>query len=339
MDRKEAIGNRAEQAIGRYLDLLRDALLDEHYLENELRIQHLLECVSTGEDVDYGRLANPVRYMATVLRQRQQERRTGELPSGDANISGSSDGLAYAGLGRFRLDHVQACLEKVREEGVEGDLVDSGTGRAGAAIFMCGFLEVHEMADRRVWVADSFESRGSAADFEFAHDFNTVRDGFARFGLLNDRVVFLQGPPSQTLAEAAVEDIALLRVASEDPEEVGAVLGALYDRVTSGGFVIVDGYGAPACEAAVDEFRSARGIVEPLERVDWSAAAWRKAATREDNARASRRHAPRAERHATATKDLGIVVVVFSTCAGRLAGRCTRCLAATSRGSTTSITR
>ena len=315
MDRKEATGDRAERAVRRYLDLLRDALLDEHYLENELRIEHLLECVSTGEDVDYGRLANPVRYMATVLRQRQQERRTGELPLGDASATGTSDGLAYAGLGRFRLNHIEACLEAIRDQGVEGDLVDSGTGRGGAAMFMCGFLAVHEMADRRVWVADRFDSRGSTEDFEFAHDFNTVRDGFARFGLLDDRVVFLQGPPSETLAGAAVGEIGLLRVASEDPEEVGAVLGALYDRVTPGGFVVVDGYGAPACESAVDEFRSARGIVEPLERVDWSAAAWRKPATGEDDATASTRRAPRAARaarEAAAIKDLGVVVVVYN---------------------------
>jgi cephalosporin hydroxylase len=311
MDRKEAVRDRAERAVRRYLDLLRDALLNEHYLENELRIEHLLECVSTGEDVDYGRLANPVRYMATVLRQRQQERRTGELPSGDTNGSGSSDGLAYAGLGRVRLNHIEACLEAIREEGVEGDFVDSGTGRGGAAIFMCGFLEAHEMADRRVWVADRFESRGSTADFEFAHDFNTVRDGFARFGLLDDRVVLLQGPPSQTLAEAAVGEIALLRVASEDPEEVGALLGGLHDRVASGGFVVVDGYGAPACESAVDEFRSTRGVVEPLQRIDWSAAAWRKGT----ETKAATQRAPRgvpAQHERTATRDLGVVVVVFN---------------------------
>jgi cephalosporin hydroxylase len=315
MDRKEAIGDRAERAVRRYLDLLRDALLDEHYLENELRIEHLLECVSTGEDVDYGRLANPVRYMATVLRQRQQERRTGELPSGDANGSGSSDGLAYAGLGRIRLNHIEACLEEIREEEVEGDLVDTGTGRGGGAIFMCGYLEAHEMANRRVWVADRFESGGSATAFEFARDFNTVRDGFARFGLLDDRVVFLQGPPSQTLPDAAVGQIALLRVASQDPDEIGAVLRTLYDRVTPGGFIVVDGYGAPAGEAAVDEFRAARGVSEPLTRVDWSAAAWRKPATRADDARTSTGRALRAahaEREPTATKDLSVVVVIFN---------------------------
>jgi cephalosporin hydroxylase len=311
MDAKGPSGDRAERATRRYLNLLRDALLNEHYLENELRIEHLLECVGTGEAVDYERLADPVRFMSTLLRRRQQERRAGELPSSGGNGSGGSDGWAYAGLGRLRLDHIQACLEAIHKGGVDGDLVDSGTGRGGAAIFMRGFLEAHEMTDRRVWVADRFEGHGSTSDFELARDFNTVRDGFARFDLLDDRLVFLQGPPAQTLGEAAVGNVALLRVASADPGEVEAILAALYDRVSPGGFVVVDGYGDPACEQAVDGFRSAREVIEPLERVDWSAAAWRKGEAREA-ARVSGRRAARVDAEATATKDLGVVVVVHN---------------------------
>jgi cephalosporin hydroxylase len=316
VETKGSPGDRAERAVRRYLDLLRDALLDEHYLENELRIEHLLECVTEGEEVDFDRLANPIRYMATLLRRRQQERHAGELPSDQASTGGSSHELAYAGLGRHRLDHLERCLEGIRDEEVTGDLVECGTGRGGAAIFMCGFVEAYEMQDRRVWVADRFEGSGSSGTengVRFARDFNTVRDGFARFGLLDDRVVFLQGPPSRTLGEAPIGDIALLRVSSEDPEEVAEVLGMLYDRVTSGGFVVVDGYGAPACEAAVDAFRSAGGMVEPPERVDWSAAAWRKPATHEP-ARSSTRRVPaaRAGREAAASKDLGVVVVVYN---------------------------
>jgi Macrocin-O-methyltransferase (TylF) len=46
--------------------------------------------------------------------------------------------------------------------------------------------------------------------------------------------------------------------------------------VSPGGFVIVDDYVLPPCAQAVDEFRAARGIDEPLERVDWAAVFWRK---------------------------------------------------------------
>ena len=111
----------------------------------------------------------------------------------------------------------------------------------------------------------------------FPPDLNIVREGFARFGLLDDRTIFLQGPPSQTLAEAPIVEVALLRVDSDDPEEVRDVLDAVYDRIVPGGFVVIDDYGNPECRAVVDGFRSQRGVAEPLERIDWSGAAWRKA--------------------------------------------------------------
>jgi cephalosporin hydroxylase len=317
VETKGSSEDRAERAIRRYLDLLRDALLDEHYLENELRIDHLLESIESGDDVDPGKLADPMRHMATALRLRQQERRSGGLPDTGGNGAEASDGLAYAGLGRFRLDHLERCLEAIRDEKVNGDLVECGTGRGGAGIFMCGFLEANEMPNRRVWVADRFESgrRGGRAGLRLARDFNTVREGFARFGLLDDRVVFLQGPPSQTLSEASIGGIALLRVDSRDPAEISAVFEALYDQVAPGGFVIIDGYGAPECETAVDEFRSAHGVAESLQRIDWSAAAWRKgtAGTTETSAgRKPTSRVRRAQRAQTATKDLGVVVVVHN---------------------------
>ena len=79
MDSKGLPRERDTRVARRYLDLLRDALLDEHYLENELRIEHLLECIETGKDVDSGKLSDPIRYMASALRVRRQERRTGAL--------------------------------------------------------------------------------------------------------------------------------------------------------------------------------------------------------------------------------------------------------------------
>jgi cephalosporin hydroxylase len=282
--------DRAARATRRYLDLLRDALLDQHYLENELRIEHLLECVSAGQAVDLDKLANPARYMPVPLRQLKQERQAGGLP-------GDGDGFALAPLGRVRLDQLAACLEVIHDEAVAGDLVDCGTGRGGAAIFMRGFLEAWEPAGPRVWVADRFDG---------AADLNAVRESFARFELLDDRVVFLQGPPARVLAEAPAGDIALLRVGSGDPQEVRAVLDATYDRVAAGGFVVVDTYGAPECQAAVDEFRAEHAVAEPLERVDWSAAAWRRSAG----------EAPRKARSAASqpvkTKDLSMVVVLYN---------------------------
>jgi cephalosporin hydroxylase len=311
--------DRVARAACRYLDLLRDALLDEHYLENELRIEHLLESISAGREADPKKLANPARHMAGALRRVQQERQAGELRGNEGSAAGRPDVLAYAGLGRVRLDHLRACLDVIRDGRIEGDLVEVGTGRGGAAIFMRGFLEAHEVCGPRVWVVDRFDGRGSpGADgrSRFPPDLNTVREAFARFGLLDDRAVFLQGLPPRTLSEASIGKVALLRVGSDDPDEVRAVLDALYDRVAPGGFVVADAYGAPDCQAAVDTFRSERGVVDPLERIDSSGAAWRKT-TQEARPAVGRPtsgalRAPPEAHESTATTELSVVIVVHN---------------------------
>jgi cephalosporin hydroxylase len=301
-----ALRDRAGRLIRRYLDLLRDALLDQHYLENEVRIEYLLECISTGNRVEEEKLANPARQMIAALRRKKQEREAGDLGTA------TSEALAYAAVGRVRLDHLEGCLDVIRNEGVEGDLVEAGTGRGGTAIFMRGYLDVHDVPDRRVWVADRFDgSRPGGEPARFPPDLNTVREAFASFDLLDERVVFLQGQPSQVLDEPGIDEVALLRLDSRDPGEVRAVLDALYDRVAPGGFVVVDGYGDDDCRASVESFRADRGILEALERVDASAAAWRKTPDGDPD-RAPGTARVDLEARPAATKDLGVVVVVYN---------------------------
>ena len=290
----------------RYLDLLRAALLDEHYLENELRIELMARALREGEDPHPKMLANPSRYMTRALRIRDRERAAGEVPSNRPDARETPPPLAYAGLGRTRLEHLETALEALRRDDVKGDLVDVGTGRGGAAIFMRGFLEAHAVPATRVWVVDRFDGRGAAArdgDPAFPPDLNTVREGFARFDLLDERVVFLQGEPSNVLADDRLAAISLLRVDGLEPAEVEAVLEAAYDRVVPGGFVVVDDYNSPDHQAAVDRFRAGRGITDPVERIDSSAGFWRKAEGR----RAATIAAPLGAR---ATKDLSVVIVV-----------------------------
>jgi cephalosporin hydroxylase len=173
---------------------------------------------------------------------------------------------------------------------------------------MRGFLEATETPGRRVWVVDRFTGEDDTAPEggpPFAVDLNTVRDGFARFGLLDDSVRFVQGEPASALADAALGEIALLRIDALPPGDVAELLRASYDRVAPGGFVVIDDYGADDCRAAVDGVRAELGIAEPLERVDWSAAAWRKGG--------GPKPAPASGPAATSEggADLSVVVVVY----------------------------
>lgn len=53
-------------------------------------------------------------------------------------------------------------------------------------------------------------------------------------------------------------------------------LEALYDRLSPGGFAIVDDYHLGPCREAVDDFRRARAVAEEIVDIDGLAAYWRK---------------------------------------------------------------
>ena len=43
------------------------------------------------------------------------------------------------------------------------------------------------------------------------------------------------------------------------------------DKVSVGGYVLIDDYGdIPAGKAAVEDFRAARGITDPIQTADWT---------------------------------------------------------------------
>src|SRR5271166_2249294 len=64
---------------------------------------------------------------------------------------------AHTMIGLKRLANLRSCVETVLDDGVPGDLIETGVWRGGATIFMRAILKAHGVADRVVWVADSFE--------------------------------------------------------------------------------------------------------------------------------------------------------------------------------------
>jgi len=64
------------------------------------------------------------------------------------------NGLTMVGL--LRLDDLQVCVESAVADGVDGDLIEAGAWRGGAAILMRAALDSLGADERTVWVADSF---------------------------------------------------------------------------------------------------------------------------------------------------------------------------------------
>jgi len=195
-------------------------------------------------------------------------------------------------IGLKRMANIRECVERVIADGVPGDLIETGVWRGGATIYMRAILKAHDVTDRVVWVADSFEGLPEYdgrydADIgdqhynvpELAISVEQVKENFRRYDLLDDQVRFLVGWFSETLPTAPIERLAVLRLDGDLYASTMDALDALYHRVSPGGFVIVDDYVAvPACAKAIHDFREQHGITDPLETVDWTCVFWRKSA-------------------------------------------------------------
>jgi O-methyltransferase len=184
-------------------------------------------------------------------------------------------------IGMRRLDNLQALMDKTLVDGVPGDYIEAGAWRGGACIFMRSVLEAHGVKDRSVWVADSFEGLPIPRDKlpeerSMAVSLEVVQDNFRRYGLLDGQVRFLKGWFKDTLHVAPISKLAILRVDADMYESTTDALVALYDKVSPGGYVIIDDYGYSFCAKAVEDFRSKRGITVPLTKIDWTGVYWQK---------------------------------------------------------------
>jgi O-methyltransferase len=64
-------------------------------------------------------------------------------------------------------------------------------------------------------------------------------------------------------------------------------LNSLYAKVSEGGYIIVDDYGAlPNCKAAIHDFRDAHNINDEMHIVDWTGVYWQKSASAQSHSAA-----------------------------------------------------
>jgi O-methyltransferase/8-demethyl-8-(2,3-dimethoxy-alpha-L-rhamnosyl)tetracenomycin-C 4'-O-methyltransferase len=198
--------------------------------------------------------------------------------------------VAHTMIGQMRMDNLRHAVEQVLRDGVPGDLIETGVWRGGACIFMRALLRAYGVTDRKVFVADSFQGlpppdpERYPADRDDAHhtyralavSLNEVRANFERYGLLDEQVVFLEGWFSDSLPAAPIERLSVLRL---DGDMYGSTMDSLtnlYAKVSSGGFVIVDDYALEGCRQAVTDFRTDRGIDDPVCDIDGVGSYWRK---------------------------------------------------------------
>jgi len=199
---------------------------------------------------------------------------------------------AHSMIGSRRMSNLRQITEFVVANNIPGDFVETGVWRGGACIMARAIFKAYGVTDRRVWVADSFcglpaPNPKYVADAndqhhsypELAISLDEVKSNFAKYGLLDDQVVFLKGWFSETLPQAPIRQLAVLRLDGDMYESTMDGLLNLYDKVSPGGFVIVDDFGAVrACQQAVLEFRGKRLIEDPVQNIDGIGVFWQKSA-------------------------------------------------------------
>lgn len=194
--------------------------------------------------------------------------------------------FGYTMIGHKRLNNLQACINDVLDEGVDGDLIETGVWRGGATIFMRAMLRARSVTDRTVWVADSFQGlpkpvgptdgKDLSGVDQLSVSLDQVKKNFQRFNLLDDQVQFLEGWFADTLPTAPINKLAILRLDGDLYSSTMHAMVALYPKVSPGGYVIVDDYATwPSCKRAITDYLEENSIEADIKMIDRSSAFWK----------------------------------------------------------------
>ncbi len=133
---------------------------------------------------------------------------------------------------------------------------------------MKAILKESNINNRVVWVADSFEGLPKPDEKKYIADkgdafykvtdlaipMEEVKKNFEKYNLLDNNVKFLKGWFKDTLPSAPIESLAILRLDGDLYESTMDGLINLYSKLSKGGFIIIDDWGAfPACKQAVKD--------------------------------------------------------------------------------------
>lgn len=273
---------QSEEALGRYAKPMQEQIQELRQLYLQLMKKVVGDFIYNRDQEDF----TPLPPLSWV------DMRTGRKHTLVTQADYKREGMifpkqAHTMIGLKRLDNLQFCVEEILRQAVPGDLLEAGVWRGGACIFMRALLKAYGIHDRRVWVADSFagfraqdllqEGLDPVETNYHSVSLEEVQAHFAAYDLLDEQVQFLPGFFDETLPQAPVQQLALLRLDADFYAPTQQILTSLYPRLAPGGFVIIDDYHIfESCRKAVQEYRVAHQIREPMRRIDLAAVYWQK---------------------------------------------------------------
>ena len=187
-------------------------------------------------------------------------------------------------------------VDRVIEHRIPGALVECGVYMGGNIEVMVRALQRHGVSDRDVYLYDTFagmpkpeerddEAPGGVASASWeAHrteqdgdkgsnwmkaGVELVRQRINPLGYPDEHLHFIKGMVEDTIPATMPEQIAILRLDTDFYASTKHELEHLYPRLSPGGVLIIDDYGAfPGSRMATDEYSAGHGLNWFLHRVD-----------------------------------------------------------------------
>ena len=170
----------------------------------------------------------------------------------------------------------------VVDRAIPGQIVECGVWRGGSMQAIARVLAARDATDRELHLFDTFEGMPPPTEEDVRHggppaaellatrpktakvwaiaDLEDVRAGMAQVGYPAERIHYHAGRVEETIPGGAPDQIALLRLDTDWYASTKHELDHLYDRVPSGGVVIIDDYDYwDGSRKAVDEFIATTG--------------------------------------------------------------------------------
>lgn len=197
---------------------------------------------------------------------------------------------AHTMVGAARLKNLRELVKRTLVEKIPGDYIETGVWRGGCCILMKAVISAYSDPIRKVYVADSFEGLPPPKPALFPADtgdnlhqygelsisLEQVKSNFAKYDLLDSRVIFVKGFFDVTLPLLQADSFALLRLDGDMYESTIVALNNLYPKLSPRGFVIIDDYALEGCRKAVDDYRAQNRIDAKINTVDWTGIWWQK---------------------------------------------------------------
>jgi len=183
----------------------------------------------------------------------------------------------YTMTSNDKLIALVAGARHIADTGVPGAIVECGVWRGGSIHAVARVFAARGVLDRDMFLFDTYTGMteptekdrtpsGKAAADMLASSKRTakvwavasredVEQGLRTLPYPFERFTLVEGPVEETIPDAAPDQIAMLRLDTDWYESTRHELENLYDRLVSGGVLIIDDYGSwQGSKEATDEF-------------------------------------------------------------------------------------